>query len=92
MYNFWSHGDSRESIEFILNKYYEKENRPQVFAVGASMGSNLLLNMLGFDGQKKKTDPNHKNLVDGAFALSTPMKLSTCYPNLQNALYGFYHK
>lgn len=28
MYNFWSHGDSRECIEHVLNKYYETENRP----------------------------------------------------------------
>ena len=64
-----------------------------MFAVGASMGACLLVNMLGFDGQRVSTNGHqNKSLVDGAFVLSTPMKLWICQPNFQKALFGFYHK
>lgn len=51
MYCQNSHTDLLEAMNYVYNQYCKKWNR-KVFAIGCSMGANLLANALGEQGDQ----------------------------------------
>lgn len=74
-YHSGASGDAREFIEYLRAKYSSK-----IFAVGFSIGGNMLLKLMG----------ESKELLDGAVAISAPMDLEVCANRIEQGFSRFY--
>ncbi|MBA1433312.1 MAG: hydrolase [Epsilonproteobacteria bacterium] len=74
-------GDTQDALEFITAV---KEHHPhaKLFAVGYSLGANMLLKLLG--------ETKEKNLLDAAVAVSAPMLLDVCANRMNRGFSKFY--
>jgi hypothetical protein len=74
-------GDTQDAFEFIdlVKKRYP---HTKLFAVGYSLGANMLLKLLG---EKKENLP-----LDGAVAVSAPMLLDVCADKMNRGFSRFY--
>ena len=61
-------GDSRE-IDWILRRLKNEYPRSEIYAVGVSLGGNMLLKWLGEEGSDADA------VIDGAVAVSAPVDL-----------------
>ena len=68
-------GDSRE-IDWILRSIKKENRRSQIYAVGVSLGGNMLLKWLGEEGA------NATAVIDGAVAVSVPVDLAAAAAQL----------
>jgi predicted alpha/beta-fold hydrolase len=68
-------GDSSE-IDWILRRFREREPNIRLYAVGVSIGGNMLLKWLGEQGE------NAVGVVDRAAAISVPVDLPTAVREL----------
>ena len=76
-------GDTQDALEFIrsLHKRYPER---ELFAVGYSLGANMLLKLLG---QEKEKIP-----LKAAVAVSAPMQLDICADRMNIGLSRFYQQ
>ena len=76
-------GDTQDAYEFI---HSVKQRYPQakLFAVGFSLGANILLKLLG----EKKSD----SILSAAVAISAPMLLDVCATHINKGFSKFYQK
>lgn len=78
LYNAASSDDVRQALAYIRKS---KSNR-DIFAIGFSLGANLLTKYLGEEGEN--------TFLAGAAAVSNPWNFNLCYESLQGQLFGFY--
>lgn len=71
------HAGRTDDIMFIVNEIHQRTQR-ELFAVGVSLGGNLLLKYLG-------ENPEDKSL-DAAFAISVPFNLDICTPHIDQGI------
>ncbi|MFK5938173.1 MAG: hydrolase [Sulfurimonas sp.] len=76
-------GDSADAFAFILS-LKSRYKKAKLFAVGYSLGANMLLKLLGENG-------NNSHL-DGAVAVSAPMRLDLCADTMNKGFSKFYQK
>ncbi|SFV66568.1 Hydrolase, alpha/beta fold family functionally coupled to Phosphoribulokinase [hydrothermal vent metagenome] len=74
-------GDTKDALEFItaVKKRYP---HTKLFAVGYSLGANMLLKLLG--------EEKEKILLDAAIAVSAPMLLDVCANRMNHGFSKFY--
>jgi predicted alpha/beta-fold hydrolase len=72
-------GDSRE-IDWILRRVREENSQSEIYAVGVSLGGNMLLKWLGEEGR------NALQLVRRAVAVSVPVDLAAAAAQLDAGL------
>jgi predicted alpha/beta-fold hydrolase len=72
-------GDSRE-IDWILRRVREENSQSEIYAVGVSLGGNMLLKWLGEEGR------NALSLVRRAVAVSVPVDLAAAAAQLDAGL------
>lgn len=76
-------GESADTLEYIIS-LKEKYPHSKLYAVGFSLGANMLLKLLG---------EGHKNLpVQKAIAISAPMQLDICANQMNKGFSKFYQK
>jgi predicted alpha/beta-fold hydrolase len=75
----YSHEDMLEPIKFYSQKYCQ--NR-KVFAVGCSMGANILANLIGNEGDDC--------MLEAACIVQAPIKMWECERQLREELFGQY--
>ena len=76
-------GDSADAYAYI-SALKQKYKKAKLFAVGYSLGANMLLKLLGEYG-------NH-SLLDAAVAVSAPMRLDLCADTMNKGFSKFYQK
>jgi len=76
-------GDSGDSYAWIKNLKSEFKNS-KIFAIGYSLGGNMLLKLLGEYGDSSK--------LDGAISISAPLQLDICANQMDNGFSKFYQK
>ena len=76
VYTPMSYQDIEEPIKYVISKYGTDSDgsRSQIFAVGISMGANLL----GFT----LANNSYENFLDASVCLQAPMKLGECLKNV----------
>ena len=68
-------------MKYIYDKYCKGTGRKS-FAMGCSMGGNILTNLLGFEGKNC--------FLDAASCIAVPMKKWVCREKIASSLGGFY--
>jgi predicted alpha/beta-fold hydrolase len=68
-------------MTYVYNKYCQ--NR-KVYAVGTSMGANILSNMMGF--------AEEDCFIDGACVVQAPIKKWECSETIRTSMFGVYNK
>jgi predicted alpha/beta-fold hydrolase len=76
-------GDTADALEF-LHAIKERYLEQKIFAVGYSIGANMLLKLLG---EEKENAP-----IDAAVAVSAPMVLDICADTMQRGVSRFYQE
>jgi predicted alpha/beta-fold hydrolase len=76
-------GDSADAFAYI-SSLKDRYERAKLFAVGYSLGANMLLKLLG-----EYRDNSH---LDGAVAVSAPMRLDICADSMNKGVSKFYQK
>lgn len=82
LYNSYAYQDVLEPMTHVYNKHCRGKER-QAFAVGCSMGANILANLMGHEGDGC--------CLDAACILAAPMKKWECQEGLRTGLYGAYN-
>lgn len=82
LYNSMAVDDVLEPMRFVYEKYCEKEKRP-TFAIGVSMGANILANLIGFEGENC--------FLSGAFICQAPIMKWKCVEPIRRNAFGFYN-
>ena len=78
LFNSNAYMDVLEPIKEISAQNKDRK----IFAVGCSMGANILANMLGYEGK----------VVDAAVIVQAPMKKWCCGEAIKTSLFGIYDK
>lgn len=78
------HLGSTEDPEFVIHKICEMHPNQQRFAIGVSLGGNVLAKLLGEQG------PKAKGLLDAAAVISAPFDPVATAPTFHQLLWGFY--
>lgn len=73
--------DVLEPMTHVYNKY--KKDR-KYFAIGCSMGGNILGNLLGYEGKN--------TFIEAACVVQAPIKNWECETSVRSALCGFYDR
>ena len=76
-------GDSADALAYI-SSLKSRHITTKLFAVGYSLGANMLLKLLGENG-------NNSHL-EGAIAISAPMRLDLCADTMNKGFSKFYQK
>jgi predicted alpha/beta-fold hydrolase len=76
--NSWE--DAAEAIEYISKNFPERK----LFAIGLSMGGNILANMLGYQESKTK--------ISAAAIIMSPLKPVDSIKDLKENFFGLYNK
>jgi len=79
--NNWE--DILEPMQHVYDKYCKGQNK-KAYAIGLSMGANILGNMLGYQGENC--------FLEAACIVNSPMKMWQCEPAIRTSLYGTYNK
>lgn len=79
--------DILEPMKYMYSQYVEKTER-KVFAIGFSMGANILANVLGYIGDGKE----HKIKIDGACVIQAPHRMWIACRALFTSMGGFYNR
>jgi len=74
-------GDTKDAKEF-LSSINERFSPSHIFAVGYSLGANMLLKLLGETGES--------SLIEKAIAISPPMNLAACSNRMQKGFSQYY--
>jgi predicted alpha/beta-fold hydrolase len=74
-----SYQDALEPMKYIHHKY----ERKKMFAVGCSMGGNILANVLGYEGEN--------SFIKAACVVQAPVKQWECQYSIENSLFGLYN-
>jgi predicted alpha/beta-fold hydrolase len=70
-------------MEYIYKTYCKPFNR-KVFALGCSMGGNVLINSVAVQG--------NLSFIDAVCVISVPMKMWEVEEHMETACYGLYNK
>ena len=81
LYNSIAVSDVLEPMKYLHSKY--AENKRKTFAVGCSMGANILANLLGFESENC--------FIDAACVVQAPMKKWMLKDPIRNSMFGFYN-
>ena len=76
-------GDSADALAY-LSSLKQRYKKAKLFAVGFSLGANMLLKLLG---EEANNSP-----LDGAVAVSAPMQLDICAKSMNRGFSKFYQK
>jgi len=68
-------------MTYVYEKYCKPYNR-KAFAIGCSMGANILGNLLGVQGKD--------SFLTAACVLQAPIKKWECQEGLRSSMWGFY--
>lgn len=77
------HSGETEDLEFITNLLLQREPNIKMFAIGYSLGGNVLLKWLGETGTN--------NPLTSAVAVSVPFELYKAFQRVQQGFSKFYH-
>lgn len=77
------HSGETEDLGYISSLLLERTPHTPMFAVGVSLGGNVLLKWLGETGEK--------NPLQGAVAISVPFELYKSFQRVQQGFSKFYH-
>ena len=78
-----STSDILEPMEYVYEKYIRPFDR-KAFAVGCSMGGNVLINALAILGSK--------SFIEAACVICVPMKMWEVEDHILTSCYGLYNK
>ena len=78
-----SYKDQLDPMRYIYEKYCKQTQR-KCFAVGCSMGANILANILGYEGES--------SFITAACVVQAPIKKWKCAKAIKNNFYGIYDK
>ena len=78
-----SYKDQLDPMKYIYEKYCKPNDR-KCFAIGCSMGANILANILGYEGTS--------SFITAACVVQAPIKKWKCAKAIKNNFYGIYNK
>ena len=84
----YSWQDIIEPMKYIYGKYAQGKDR-KVFAIGFSMGANILANVLGHLGANSDA---HNLRIDGACVVQAPIRMQIACRALFESMGGFYNR
>jgi predicted alpha/beta-fold hydrolase len=82
LYTAYSWEDVLEPMKFVYEKYCVPEGK-QAFAMGCSMGSGILGNLIGHLGENC--------FLEAATLVNPPMKLLVCENSIRTSAFGAYN-
>ena len=83
IYNFGSYKDVLEPMKYVYEKYCSQTSRP-AFALGCSMGANILTNVIGHQGEAC--------FLKAAFLIQAPMQIKMCIESIVTSMNGIFNK
>lgn len=81
LYYSYSTQDVRDPMQQVFNQYCRPVSR-KVYAVGCSLGANILSNMLGLEGERC--------FLDGAIVVQAPIQLLPMEVTMKNNWFGMW--